>query len=224
MTKQSSKFPTDAEIVIVGVGGIVGSMLAYWLTELGQKNIVGLEKSTVIPSDFASTAHASDFVYNTTHDKLGNWTTAFSRKFYEDNGFFLKKGGLEICRKDDDVLWEELKRKVASGKAFGTNVKLISAAEAKEKFPLLDEESIRGAMWDPDAGLVTPRSQEVVRFAIESAKEKGTLSTYTDTPAVGFDIENGRITGVKTDKGTIKTDKVVIASGIWGSFGWTGGV
>ena len=213
---KSSKFPTDAEIVIVGVGGIVGSMLAYWLTELGQKNIVGLEKSTVIPSDIASTAHASDFVYNTTHDKLSNWTTAFSRNFYEENGFFLKKGGLEICRKGDDERWEELKRKVESGKSFGTNVRLISASEAKEKFPLLDEESIRGAMWDPDAGLVVPRSQDVVSFAVESAKEKGALTTYADTPAVGFNIENGRITGVKTDKGTIKTDKVILSSGIWG--------
>jgi len=137
--KPSSNFPEEAEIVIVGVGGIVGSMLAYWLAEFGQKNVVGLEKSTIIPSDIASTAHASDFVYNTTHDKLGCWTTAFSRKFYEDNGFFLKKGGLEICRKDDDERWEELKRKVASGKAFGTNVRLISAAEAVEKFPLLEE-------------------------------------------------------------------------------------
>src|SRR6056300_1340188 len=184
----NSKFPTEAEVVIVGVGGIVGSMLAYWLADLGQKNIIGLEKSSVIPSDIASTAHASDFVYNTTHDKLGCWTTEFSRKFYEDNGFFLKKGGLEICRKDDDARWEELKRKVSSGKAFGTNVRLISAAEAKEKFPLLEEDSIRGAMWDPDAGLVTPRSQDVVSFAVETAK----------------------------DKGTIKTEKVVIASGIWG--------
>src|SRR6056300_1618224 len=184
----NSKFPTEAEVVIVGVGGIVGSMLAYWLADLGQKNIVGLEKSSVIPSDIASTAHASDFVYNTTHDKLGCWTTEFSRKFYEDNGFFLKKGGLEICRTDDDARWEELKRKVSSGKAFGTNVRLISAAEAKEKFPLLEEDSIRGAMWDPDAGLVTPRSQDVVSFAVETAK----------------------------DKGTIKTEKVVIASGIWG--------
>jgi len=216
MTKQSSKFPSDAEVVIVGVGGIVGSMLAYWLAEMGQKNVVGLEKSTIIPSDIASTAHASDFVYNTTHDKLGCWATNFSRNFYEDNGFFLKKGGLEICRKDDDARWEELKRKVESGKAFGTNVRLISASEAKEKFPLLDEESIRGAMWDPDAGLVTPRSQDVVNFAVESAKEKGALSTYTDTPAVGFEIKDGRVTGVKTDKGTIKTNKVVIASGIWG--------
>ena len=89
----TSKLPTEAEVVIIGVGGIVGSMLAYWLAELGQKNIIGLEKSSVIPSDIGSTAHASDFVYNTTHDKLGNWTTAFSRKFYEEHGFFLKKGG-----------------------------------------------------------------------------------------------------------------------------------
>jgi len=212
----SSKFPSEADVVIVGVGGIVGSMLAYWLADLGQKNIVGLEKSSVIPSDIASTAHASDFVYNTTHDKLGCWTTEFSRKFYEDNGFFLKKGGLEICRKDDDARWEELKRKVASGKAFGTNVRLISASEAKEKFPLLEEESIRGAMWDPDAGLVTPRSQDVVSFAVETAKDKGALRTFTDTPALDFEIENGRIVGVITDKGTIKTKKVVIASGIWG--------
>ena len=212
----NSKFPSEAEVVIVGVGGIVGSMLAYWLAELGQKNIVGLEKSTIIPSDIASTAHASDFVYNTTHDKLGCWTTAYSRKFYEDNGFFLKKGGLEICRVGDDERWEELKRKVASGKAFGTNVSLISAAEAVEKFPLLEEESMIGAMWDPDAGLVVPRSQEVVNFAVESAKEKGALKTFTNTPATDFEVENGKIVGVKTDKGTIKTNKVVIASGIWG--------
>ncbi len=214
--KSSSKFPEEAEVVIVGVGGIVGSMLAYWLAEFGQKNVVGLEKSTIIPSDIASTAHASDFVYNTTHDKLGCWTTAFSRKFYEDNGFFLKKGGLEICRKDDDERWEELKRKVASGKAFGTNVRLISAAEAVKKFPLLEEDSIRGAMWDPDAGLVVPRSQEVVNFAVESAKEKGSLKTFTNTPATGFETKDGKIVAVKTDKGTIKTSKVVIASGIWG--------
>ena len=79
--KTNSKFPTEADIVIVGVGGIVGSMLAYWLADLGEKNIVGLEQSSVIPSDIASTAHASDFVYNTTHDKLGCWTTEFRESF-----------------------------------------------------------------------------------------------------------------------------------------------
>ena len=109
---QSSDFPKQADIVIIGVGGIVGSMLAYWLAELGQKNVVGLEKSSVIPSDLGSTAHASDFVFNTTHDKLSNWTTAFSRKFYEDNGFFLKKEasrfvvlGIMIAGKNSNEKW-----------------------------------------------------------------------------------------------------------------------
>ena len=50
---KKSKFPSEADVVIVGVGGIVGSMLAYWLAEMGQKNIVGLEKSTIIPSGIA---------------------------------------------------------------------------------------------------------------------------------------------------------------------------
>ena len=52
--KSSSKFPEEAEVVIVGVGGIVGSMLAYWLAEFGQKNVIGLEKSTIIPVDFSN--------------------------------------------------------------------------------------------------------------------------------------------------------------------------
>ena len=71
-------------------------------------------------------------------------------------------------------------------------------------------------MWDPDAGLVVPRSQEVVNFAVESAKEKGALKTFTNTPATDFEIEDGKIVGVITERGTIKTNKVVIASGIWG--------
>ena len=212
----SQSFPDSADVVIVGVGGIVGASLAHFLTEFGARNVVGIEQAGVIPSDMASTSHASDFIFNTTHGKLTNWTTAFSRNFYESNGFFTKRGGMEICRADDDVFWQELKRKVGSGKAFGTNVSLISPKEAKEKFPMLNEASIRGAMWDPDAGLVTPRSQDVVHFMIERATNKGTLRTFTNTAATGFEISNGRLTGVHTSRGTIRAPLVVISCGIWG--------
>ena len=126
-------FPQAADAVIVGVGGIVGASLAYFLAELGMTNIVGLEKAGSVPSDIGSTSHASDFIFNTGHDKLSNWTTAYSRKFYEARGCFFERGGLEICRVGDDERWQELKRKVASGKAFGTKAHLISAAEAKGK-------------------------------------------------------------------------------------------
>ncbi len=214
--ENSPGIPESADVVIVGVGGIVGASLAHFLTEFGARDIVGIEQASVIPSDMASTSHASDFIFNTTHCKLTNWTTAFSRRFYEDNGFFTKRGGLEVCRTDNDALWEELKRKVGSGKAFGTNVRLISPKQAKEKFPMLDETSIRGAMWDPDAGLVAPRSQEVVHHMVERATKNGTLRTFTNTAATGFEIANGRLTGVHTSRGTIRAPRVVVSCGIWG--------
>jgi len=212
----SEGFPQSADVVVVGVGGIVGSLVAYFLSELGVSSIVGLEKSASVPTDIGSTAHASDFIFNTAHDKLSNWTTAYSRKFYEDNGFFFKRGGMEICRIGDDERWEELKRKVGSGKAFGTRVQLISPSEAKQKFPLLEQKAIRGAMWDPDAGLVVPRSLDVVFEMIQRAEKKGTLRTFPGTPATGFEIANGRLEGVHTERGTIRTPRVVIACGIWG--------
>jgi len=212
----SDPFPETADVVIVGVGGIVGASLAYFLSELGARNMVGQEKAGSIPSDIGSTSHASDFIFNTAHDKLSNWTTAYSRNFYESNGFFFKRGGMEICRVGDDERWEELKRKVGSGKAFGTGVRLISPAEAKQKFPLLEEDSIRGAMWDPDAGLVVPRSLDVVLEITRRAEQKGALRNFTQTPATGFEIEQGRVVGVHTDRGTIRAPRVVICCGIWG--------
>jgi glycine cleavage system aminomethyltransferase T/glycine/D-amino acid oxidase-like deaminating enzyme len=215
VTSQES-FPSSAEIVIVGCGGIVGASLAYFLADLGIRNIVGLEKAGAIPSDISSTSHASDFIFNTSHDKLANWTTAYSREFYQQNGFFFRRGGMEVCRSDDDARWQELKRKVGSGKAFGTNVHLISAKEAKQKFPLLDESSIRGALWDPDAGLVVPRSLDFVHEMVRRSEASGALRTYTNTPATGFEIEKGRIVAVHTRQGRIETPRVVVTSGIWG--------
>ena len=61
----------------------------------------------------------------------------------------------------DDERMDEIRRKVDSGRAFGTRVRLMQPAEIKEKFPLIEEELIQGGLWDPDAGLVIPRSQTV---------------------------------------------------------------
>ncbi|MFT7654329.1 MAG: glycine/D-amino acid oxidase-like deaminating enzyme, partial [Candidatus Azotimanducaceae bacterium] len=50
-----AKFPDHADVVIVGVGGIVGSSVAHHLIERGWSNIVGLDKSA-IPTDIGSTS------------------------------------------------------------------------------------------------------------------------------------------------------------------------
>ncbi|MDZ7823430.1 MAG: FAD-dependent oxidoreductase [Ahrensia sp.] len=208
-------FPERAKIVIVGVGGIVGASVAHHLIERGWDDIVGIDKSA-IPTDIGSTSHASDFCYSTSHDFLSCWTTAYSIDFFSKRGRYEKVGGLEVCRVGDTERMMELKRKVASGKAFGTRATMISAAETKAKFPLLEEDQIMGALWDPDAGLVKPRSQTVAGELVDEAVASGKLRSFANTPAEDLIVENGRIVGVKTKRGTIMADRVIICAGLWG--------
>ena len=210
-----AKFPETAKVVIIGVGGIVGASVAHHLIERGWDDIVGIDKSG-IPTDIGSTAHASDFCYATSHDFLSCWTTLYSIDFYEKRGHYARVGGLEVARVGDDARMDEIKRKVASGKAFGTRAHLVSPAEIKEKFPLIEEGVVQGGMWDPDAGLVIPRSQTVAGELIDEGTASGKLRTFANTSATSLVIEDGRIAGVVTERGTIRAEYVIVCAGLWG--------
>ncbi len=210
-----AEFPERAKVVIVGLGGIVGASVAHHLIERGWEDIVGIDKSA-IPTDIGSTSHASDFCYATSHDFLSCWTTLYSIGFFEKRGRYAKVGGLEVARVGDDARMDEIKRKVASGKAFGTRAHLVTPAEIKEKFPLIEEGLVQGGMWDPDAGLVVPRSQVVAGELVEEAENSGKLKAFANTPATGLVIESGRIKGVESPRGTILADYVIVCAGLWG--------
>ena len=140
-----AEFPKQAKVVIIGAGGIVGASIAHHLIERGWDDIVAIDKSG-IPTDIGSTAHASDFCYTTSHDYLSVWTTQYSIDFFEKMGHYARIGGLEIVRAGDETWMEEVKRKISSGKAFGTRVSFIGPEEVKEKFPLVEEEMVAGAL------------------------------------------------------------------------------
>jgi len=185
-----AKLPEKARVVIIGLGGISGASVAHHLIERGWDNIVGIDKSA-IPTDIGSTAHASDFCFNTMHDQMTIFTTKYSIDFYEKMGRYERIGGIEVARVGDDERMNELKRRVTSGKAFGNRVEMISVAKAKELFPLLEEDQIQGALWDPDAGLVTPRSQTVAGELVEAAIETGKLQAFANTACTGLIIDDG---------------------------------
>jgi glycine cleavage system aminomethyltransferase T/glycine/D-amino acid oxidase-like deaminating enzyme len=210
-----STFPDKARVVIVGQGGIVGASIAHHLIERGWDNIVGIDKSG-IPTDIGSTAHASDFCYTTSHDYLSVWTTQYSIDFYAKMGHYARIGGLEVARAGDDAWMEEIKRKVSSGKAFGTRARLVSPAEIKAMFPLIEEGQVQGGMFDPDAGLVIPRSQTVAGKLVDQAEKSAKLKAFANTPAQSLIVENGRVKGVVTHRGTIRADHVVVCAGLWG--------
>jgi glycine cleavage system aminomethyltransferase T/glycine/D-amino acid oxidase-like deaminating enzyme len=202
-------------VVIVGLGGIMGASLAHHLIERGWDDIVGIDKSG-IPTDVGSTAHASDFCYTTSHDYLSVWTTQYSIDFYAKMGHYARIGGLEVARAGDDAWMEEIKRKVSSGKAFGTNVRLVSPAEIKEMFPLIEKGQVQGGMFDPDAGLVVPRSQTVAGRLVDQAENSGKLRAFANTPVQSLIVEKGRIKGIVTHRGAILADHVVVCAGLWG--------
>ncbi|MET3660263.1 GcvT family protein [Aquamicrobium ahrensii] len=208
-------FPEKAKVVIVGLGGIVGASVAHHLIERGWDDIVGIDKSG-IPTDIGSTAHASDFCYATSHDFLSCWTTLYSIEFFDKMGHYARVGGLEVARVGDDARMEEIRRKVTSGRAFGTRARLIEPAEIKEKFPLIEEHMVQGGLWDPDAGLVIPRSQTVAGELVDRGVAAGKLQAFANTSARSLIIEEGRIKGVVTDRGTIMADHVVVCAGLWG--------
>ncbi|WP_421982770.1 GcvT family protein [Roseibium sp.] len=210
-----SAFPDRAQIVIVGLGGIVGASVAHHLLERGWTDVVGIDKSG-IPTDIGSTAHASDFCYTTSHDYLSVWTTQYSIEFFDKMGHYARVGGLEVARTGDDTWMEEIKRKVTSGKAFGTNVRLVDPAEIKALFPLIEEDQVQGGMFDPDAGLVVPRSQTVAGRLVDMAEQTGKLKAFANTPAQSLIVEDGRIKGVVTHRGTIMADHVIVCAGLWG--------
>jgi hypothetical protein len=87
------------------------------------------------PTDIGSTAHASDFCYTTSHDFLSCWTTKYSIDFYEKMGHYARIGGLEVARVGDDARMDEIKRKVSSGKAFGTRARLIDPPKSRPEIP-----------------------------------------------------------------------------------------
>lgn len=208
-------FPEKARVVIIGLGGIVGASIAHHLVERGWDDIVGIDKSG-IPTDIGSTAHASDFCYTTSHDFLSCWTTLYSIDFFEKMGHYARVGGLEVARVGDDERMDEIRRKVASAKAFGTRARLIEPAEIKAKMPLIEESVVQGGLWDPDAGLVIPRSQTVAGKLVDQAVDAGKLQAFANTSAESLVIEDGRIKGVVTSRGTIMADHVVVCAGLWG--------
>ncbi|NMM42857.1 FAD-dependent oxidoreductase [Rhodospirillaceae bacterium KN72] len=210
-----AQFHKKADVVIIGLGGIVGASVVHHLIERGWENIIGIDKSG-IPTDIGSTGHASDFCFNTMHDPITMFTTKYSIDFFESRGRYERIGGIEVARKDDDERMRELERRVSSGRAFGNRVRMISAKEAKEMMPLLEEDVIQGALYDPDAGLVVPRSQTVAGELVQEAVDSGKLETIPNTPCTGLDIEDGKIKGVHTTRGYIETSKVVVCAGLWG--------
>ena len=204
-----SDLPKKAKIVVIGAG-IVGNSLVYHLARHGWKNIVLLDKGP-LPNPGGSTGHASNFIFPVDHSKEMTMITLDSMRQYKELGVFTQSGGIEVARTDERL--EELRRRMASAKAWGVESKLLTPDEVQELVPYLDKSVIKGGFYTPSVGVVDSlRAGTLMR---EYAIEQGVLKVFPNTEIENLVVKKGKIRAVKTNRGKIKAKYVMIACGCW---------
>ncbi|HET7031188.1 MAG TPA: FAD-dependent oxidoreductase [Candidatus Limnocylindrales bacterium] len=205
-----SSLPTRARVVIIGAG-IVGNSMAWHLARLGWRDIVLLDKG-VLPNPGGSTGHASNFIFLVDHSKEMAAFTIESARQYRELGVYSETGGIEVARTPERM--DELKRRMASALAWGVEGgRLLTPAEIKEKVPFIDESVILGGFFTPGVGVVD--SLQAGTLMREKAQALGALTVAASVEVTGIDVEGGAVRRVHTDSGSIETEVVVIACGVW---------
>ena len=208
-SSDSRQLPPAQRVVIIGAG-IVGNSLAYHLTQLGETEITLIDKGP-LPNPGGSTGHASNFIFPVDHSKEMTALTLESSRQYKELGVYLECGGIEVARTPERM--QELERRMTSAKTWGIEpASLVTPAEIKELVPFIDESLLLGGFYTPGAGVVDSlRAATIMR---ERAQEAG-MTVAANTEVVGLDIEHGQIKRVRTTRGDIEAEFVVIACGCW---------
>ena len=201
----------QARAVIIG-SGIAGSSIAYHLTGYGWRDIVVLEQGELISG---TTSHAPGLVgqlrSSVSLTKMLMYSVELYRKL-QVNGVpgYMEVGSLRLASSKERM--EELQRQAGFAKGVGLAVELISASEAQRLFPLMSMEGVEGALYLPTDG--SARATVLAMAMANAAQERG-ATFYTQTQVTGIEVKNGRVQGVQTTRGTIRTEIVVVATGIW---------
>jgi 4-methylaminobutanoate oxidase (formaldehyde-forming) len=128
------KFPTQAQVVIIG-GGVIGCSVAYHLTKLGWQDVLLLERSQLTSG---TTWHAAGLIVS---GGFGTETTInmakYTRELYtrlgdetgQDTGFS-PVGYLEVASNAERV--EGLRRQADFARGYGIDVQQISPTEVKK--------------------------------------------------------------------------------------------
>ncbi len=204
-----SDLPSSANVVVIGAG-IVGNSVVKHLANLGWTDMVQIDKGP-LPNPGGSTGHASNFIFPVDHNKEMAHLTMESQRQYEEMGVNTTSGGIEVARTEERM--HELQRRMTSAKAWGVEAHMLSPSEVKDMVPFLDDSVIIGGFYTPSVSVVD--SLQAGTLMRQFAVDKGALTLAPVTEVEDITTENGRVTGVMTNKGYVAADHVVICCGVW---------
>jgi 4-methylaminobutanoate oxidase (formaldehyde-forming) len=208
-----TELPDRARCVVIG-GGVGGTSLAYHLAKLGWEDVVLLERSQLTSgSTFHSAGLVGQLRGSVSLTKMMMHSVDLYRRLGEESEFdpgWVECGGIRLASSEERM--EELRRQAGWAKTFGLPLELISASEAKEMFPLMSTEGVLGAAWLPTDGYIDPAQ---LTYALADGARQGGCRIFTSTRVTGIEVRDGRVRGVRTDKGDVEADVVVDAGGMY---------
>jgi 4-methylaminobutanoate oxidase (formaldehyde-forming) len=205
--------PAEAEIVVIG-GGIIGCSTAYHLARDHKKDVLLLEQNRLTSG---STWHAAGLVgqlrSSASITQVLKYSVDLYKRLDEETGLatgWKMTGCLRLACSQDR--WTEFRRLATTARSFGMEMHLLSPAEAKAIWPLLDTGDLVGASFLPTDGQANP--SDIAQSLARGARMHG-ARIAEGVRVTGFSMDGARITAVRTTEGDIACGKVVNCGGQW---------
>ncbi|MGI9310919.1 MAG: GcvT family protein [bacterium] len=204
---------TNASVVVIG-GGIMGCSVLYHLAKIGWKDVVLVEKNELTAG---STWHAAGLCTHYAHNPTVMNLRAHSVRLYQsilpqETGqpiSFHATGALRVTREEERM--DEFRHVAGLGRFVGFEFNLLSPAELKEIYPLVQTDGLLGAIHEPHDGYVDP--SQATRALARGARDNG-AEIYRHNAVEALRREKGEWV-VGTQKGDIRADHIINAAGTW---------
>ncbi len=204
-----------AEVVIIG-GGIVGSSIAWHLTEAGCRDVLVLERET--HQGKGSTGKSMGGVRAQFSTPVNIQMSLYSIPFYdsfEDRlghpSGYRAQGYLFVATSEAHLAYLRAnhERQVAMGLK---TARLVSSEDITHMYPQLRADDVVGGSFCSTDGFVDPYST-MVGFMTRAAEQGAHL--WRDAEVTGITRNGDRVTGVETTRGPVSARAVVNAAGPW---------
>ncbi|MGI8336782.1 GcvT family protein [Actinomadura scrupuli] len=211
-TPPGRTLPARARVVIVG-GGVGGTSVAFHLAERGERDVVVLDRDELTSG---STFHSAGLVGQLRADPTLTRMNMHSVELYrrlqrgEHAPGWVECGGIRLACTPERM--EEIRRQIGWARTFGLPLEEISAAQAQELFPMMDTAGVLGGAHLPTDGYIDPSQ---LTYALAAGARAEGVRIITHTRVLGIEQRDGRVTGVRTDRGDIEAEVVVNCGGMF---------
>ncbi len=122
---------------------------------------------------------------------------------------YKRNGSLWVCLSEERL--EREKEELHLLERFNIPVQMLDRDEVHDREPALLPQ-VAGGVFYPNDGHIDP--SRFVRGLAEKAQEQG-VDVCTNTDVMGFETARGRITRLRTTRGDMAAEQVVLAAGSW---------